>query len=146
MSYYLLQNDETKGPYTIGQLRAMWNSGVITADTLYCREGWSEWLPLLGMIRDLEPPAEPPPLPPPVITEQSYQAPPKKGIGFIIWCLLIFVSLIVIGAIVGALNQSDTSSTSPTSISDISSSTPSPPPPPRRTPKEEATSLAACRT
>lgn len=61
MSYYILQNDETKGPYTIGQLRGMWSSGAITTDTLYCREGWSEWLPLLAMARELEalPPSAP---------------------------------------------------------------------------------------
>jgi len=56
MNYFIIQNEETKGPYTIGQLRSLWNSGAITSQTLYCQEGFSEWLPLSRIIRDLEPP------------------------------------------------------------------------------------------
>jgi hypothetical protein len=44
MSYYIDQNNETKGPYTIGQLRSMWSSGSINGDTLYCEEGYDAWL------------------------------------------------------------------------------------------------------
>ena len=64
MSYFILQQDDAKGPYTIGQLRSMWNSGSITADTLYCQEGFDQWLPLLQLRGELEPvPANPPSLP-----------------------------------------------------------------------------------
>ena len=59
MSYYIIQNNETKGPFTIGQLRTMWSSGAVTTETLYCRDGWSEWLPLLAMARELESSAVP---------------------------------------------------------------------------------------
>jgi hypothetical protein len=59
MSYYILQNDETKGPYTIGQLRAMWSSGAITGETLYCERGYDEWLPLSGIADQLESPLPP---------------------------------------------------------------------------------------
>lgn len=55
MNYYILLGDETKGPYTIGQLRSLWYSGLITAQTLYCQEGFAEWLPLARIITDLEP-------------------------------------------------------------------------------------------
>ena len=57
MSFYILQKDETRGPYTIGQLRSMWSSGAITGDTLYCEEGYDQWLPLRGIIDQLEPSA-----------------------------------------------------------------------------------------
>jgi hypothetical protein len=63
--YYILQNDETKGPFTIGQLRGMWNSGTITVETLHCQEGFAEWLPLRTILHELEPPATPPPQSPP---------------------------------------------------------------------------------
>jgi TM2 domain-containing membrane protein YozV len=65
MSYYILQNDETKGPYTLGQLRSMWSSGSITTKTMHCQEGDSEWRPLSGIVRELEPPATPPAAAPP---------------------------------------------------------------------------------
>lgn len=41
--FFLYAQGEQKGPYTIGQLRAMWSSGSITSDTQYCEEGGSEW-------------------------------------------------------------------------------------------------------
>jgi hypothetical protein len=71
MSYYILQNDETKGPYTIGQLRSMWNSGAITGKTHFCQEGFSQWLPLSDLQSELEPPPSPQPSP------QFYQPPPQ---------------------------------------------------------------------
>src|SRR5213596_3383882 len=65
MSYYLLQKDEKKGPYTIGQMRALWISGVLTSETLYRTEGDEEWLPLEFIIDQLEPAAATePPAPP----------------------------------------------------------------------------------
>ena len=54
MSYYIRLNDETKGPYTIGQLRSMWLSGVLTGDTLYCEEGYRKWLQLRLLADQLE--------------------------------------------------------------------------------------------
>jgi hypothetical protein len=60
--YYILQNDERKGPFTIGQLRGMWSSGSITVETLYCQKGFGEWWPLRTILHELEPPATPPPV------------------------------------------------------------------------------------
>ena len=40
---YLEVNQQKKGPFAEGQVRAMWNSGTITADTLYWREGMPRW-------------------------------------------------------------------------------------------------------
>jgi hypothetical protein len=46
MGYYIHQNGENYGPYTIGQLQSMWSAGEVTGDTLYCEEGYTEWLHL----------------------------------------------------------------------------------------------------
>ncbi len=54
MNYYLFQNDETKGPYTLGQLRSMWHAGTITGETHYCVAGSDQWLRLKLMITELE--------------------------------------------------------------------------------------------
>jgi hypothetical protein len=49
MNYYILLENEPKGPYTISQLRSLWNSGSITGNTLYCQEEFTEWVPLAGI-------------------------------------------------------------------------------------------------
>jgi hypothetical protein len=46
MNFYILQNNETQGPYTMGQIRSMWDSGAIASEALFCREGDSAWQPL----------------------------------------------------------------------------------------------------
>jgi len=58
MGYYILQNNETKGPYTLNQLKSMWSSGTVTGNLQYCEEGYTEWQPL----SDLQPMLEPEPL------------------------------------------------------------------------------------
>src|SRR5713101_6405846 len=99
MSYYTLQNDETKGPYTLGQLRSMWNAGSITSETLHSQEGYSEWLPLSTIIHELEPPAAPPiePSPPPQF-HQPAARPQRKGVGVLGGFLLALLGLLVLGA------------------------------------------------
>jgi hypothetical protein len=74
MTYYILEGDEIKGPYTVGQLRSMWNTGAITVNTLYAAEGYPQWLPMVNLLPQLEPPAAPPPLLSPQQTEQSSKA------------------------------------------------------------------------
>jgi TM2 domain-containing membrane protein YozV len=56
VEYYILQDDKQTGPYTVKQLRSMWNAGQLTAETFYWREGMSEWTPLRGVIDKLEHP------------------------------------------------------------------------------------------
>ena len=61
--YYLLQNNEQAGPYTIGQLRAMWQNGNVTAQTHYCFAGGTNWQPLIKLRTMLEPvPGTPAPI------------------------------------------------------------------------------------
>jgi TM2 domain-containing membrane protein YozV len=55
MGYYIFQNNETKGPYTLNQLKNMWNAGTITSNLQYCEEGQSGRFPL----SDLQPMLEP---------------------------------------------------------------------------------------
>ena len=58
---------ERKGPYTLGQMRAMWNAGTLTGDTLYWRDGQSNWEALSTIQGDLESAVQRPsaPMPPP---------------------------------------------------------------------------------
>jgi hypothetical protein len=56
MSYYIIEGEETKGPFTIGQLRSMWNTGSITGKTMHCQEGDESWRPLSSILDQLEPP------------------------------------------------------------------------------------------
>ena len=58
--YYILLNDQKAGPYTIGQLRAMWQSGAITAQTQYWFDGAADWRPLINLRSMLEPAVAPP--------------------------------------------------------------------------------------
>lgn len=41
--YYISDGSEPRGPYAKDQLRSMWNSGQITATTLFCVQGSEEW-------------------------------------------------------------------------------------------------------
>lgn len=59
MAYYINQSGENYGPYTIDQLRSMWSAGQVTGDTLYCEEGYTEWLRLSALLDAQE---QPPPL------------------------------------------------------------------------------------
>jgi TM2 domain-containing membrane protein YozV len=54
MEYYIHKDDAQQGPFTLGQLRTMWASGSITADTLYWVEGAPDWSPLRAIITRLE--------------------------------------------------------------------------------------------
>lgn len=41
--YYISNGGDALGPYETGQLRSMWNTGQITANTLYWNEGSNNW-------------------------------------------------------------------------------------------------------
>jgi hypothetical protein len=47
--FYVLVGDETKGPYSIGQLQALLTSGAIQWDTLYATDGAGEWKPVTAL-------------------------------------------------------------------------------------------------
>ena len=54
MDYYVVINGTQSGPYTIGQLRAMWTSGALTSDTQYWCEGLQDWKPLRDIALNFE--------------------------------------------------------------------------------------------
>lgn len=103
MSYYILQNEQTKGPYTMGQLRAMWNSGAITSETLHCQEGYTEWVSFKKILQQLEPHETPPPV-------SQFQAQqilklqaPKKRNAAVVIIVASFVFVLVLFAIMTVL-------------------------------------------
>ena len=74
--YYLVLNSEQAGPYTLGQLCAMWQNGKVNAQTKYCAVGGTSWRPLIDLRTMLEiapvqftPPSQPPRTRPPLAPE-----------------------------------------------------------------------------
>ena len=52
---YLLYGEQQTGPYTPDQIRSMWTSGQITADTLYWFEGSPQWVPVREFVQSALP-------------------------------------------------------------------------------------------
>ena len=52
--YYLVLDSEQAGPFTSGQLRAMWQTGKVNAQTKYCAAGGTSWRPLIDLRTMLE--------------------------------------------------------------------------------------------
>ncbi len=116
--YFLLKGDEQSGPFTIGQLRSMWQSGSITAQTQYWFEGAPEWRPLINILRLLEPesaltkPTTSPLQRPPSIRIVPSRRPITvnvqdiwlKNAVIILCCLAVFLA--VIGSVIWALESS----------------------------------------
>jgi len=56
IEYYLILDDKEQGPFTIGQLRSLWNAGKITGKTCYFQAGMTAWEPMAQILSRLEPP------------------------------------------------------------------------------------------
>ena len=69
---YLFINNQQQGPYAIDQIRAMWSSGLITADTLYWQEGMSDWGSIQILLSHQQTASAPATLPAPRITKAHY--------------------------------------------------------------------------
>jgi hypothetical protein len=72
---YLIVNEQQVGPYAIDQLKSMWSSGSITADTLYWHEGMDNWEVvhlLLGSA--VQSASQPPPIPAAAVQPKILQA------------------------------------------------------------------------
>ncbi len=52
---YIIEGQQTKGPFTMGQLRSMWSIGSITVMTMHCRADDPQWKPLSSILHLLEP-------------------------------------------------------------------------------------------
>jgi hypothetical protein len=103
-SYFIEQDGESKGPYTIGQLRSMWNMGGITGKTMHCQEGDSEWRPLSTILEQLEPPTPPAGTQPSVVLAKPTKS---RGVYIILglflacWASTIFTR-VTIGPVLGS--------------------------------------------
>jgi TM2 domain-containing membrane protein YozV len=53
-SYYLHLNGQQSGPYTVGQVKTMWQSGTINASIQYWQTGMNGWQPLANIKHFLE--------------------------------------------------------------------------------------------
>lgn len=69
-------DEQRKGPYTLGQMQAMWNAGTLTGDTLHWRDGLADWEPLSAMASELD--AREAPVLPPVISPPAQTSPPNQ--------------------------------------------------------------------
>lgn len=56
MTFFIYSNDQSKGPYTMSQLRKMWEAGTLTGSDLYCENGSNNWSHLSDLEYDLEAP------------------------------------------------------------------------------------------
>jgi uncharacterized RDD family membrane protein YckC len=52
---YLVLDSKSAGPFTLDQVRSMWVQNKIDAQTLFFREGQTEWLPLERIVPELFP-------------------------------------------------------------------------------------------
>jgi TM2 domain-containing membrane protein YozV len=59
IKYYVMLEEEKRGPYTLAQLQTMWRSGSLTVDTQYWFDGQGEWMPLSTILELLEPQERP---------------------------------------------------------------------------------------
>jgi TM2 domain-containing membrane protein YozV len=56
IKYFVMVNNEQRGPFTLEQLQGMWKSGAVTMDTQYWVEGLDEWMPLSSILDLIQPP------------------------------------------------------------------------------------------
>ena len=54
--YYIVVDEKQKGPFTISQIKALWDRAEITSDTLYSSKGMDGWRPLLELMEEHEEP------------------------------------------------------------------------------------------
>jgi hypothetical protein len=109
MSYFILDPaNETKGPYDLDQIRHMWRLGQITKLTLYCEEGYTEWLPLSALTELYESPA---PVGMSAYAGLVAQTKPKKSMedsvasGILKAVAILSAISLIIGIVVWAVNS-----------------------------------------
>ncbi len=105
VSYFIHQNGETYGPYTVGQLRSMWSGGQVTGDTLYCEEGYESWLQLRVLADELELANEPPPLPQPTVVPPPLHVR-REGGGKTLLVVAVVAAVVVVIVLVAVVFSS----------------------------------------
>ncbi len=71
IKYYLWLSNSESGPFTIGQLRSMWNAGGITSATLFRTDQNGHWFELSSIIDSLVPRHQA------VLKAETYSAAPR---------------------------------------------------------------------
>lgn len=56
-TFYLDRDGQPDGPFTLGQLKSMWSSGAIKADSLIAEAGADQWRPVTELSAELEAPS-----------------------------------------------------------------------------------------
>lgn len=95
MAYYINQSGDNYGPYTIDQLRSMWSAGQVTCDTLYCEEGYKEWLQLSALLDAQE---QPPLLQPTMIARNRKPLMIAGVVSGVLIVIYIFVEMLSLGS------------------------------------------------
>lgn len=105
--YYLLVGEETRGPYSLGQLHEQWHAGLLPLDALFIRKGFPDARPINSIIEQIiafRPPAAPPVAPssaapqlPPSRVEQPRETtapnyPLRFGLGFVVFAVLAWIA------------------------------------------------------
>src|SRR5437879_6178918 len=112
--FFIHCQGQNRGPYALDQIRSMWASGIITADTLYWVQAESVWKPIVELLatRRTETASVPEPAPsapPRAATDSDRDASSKtfprpvttggpKGVGG--WLLFFCISLTILAPIV----------------------------------------------
>lgn len=73
--YFLAQNNEKTGPFTLAQLREMWRTGAVYPQTLYWEEGLANWQPLERIASTVLLPSGEPALPPSAYDLPAFHLP-----------------------------------------------------------------------
>jgi hypothetical protein len=58
VNYYLFDQGEQRGPYSLEQVGEMWRAGLITAEAQICQAGDEDWQPVGNRFATEEPPRE----------------------------------------------------------------------------------------
>ena len=54
LDYFIANDGETKGPYTMSQIRSMWEHGEISSKAMYATEGDTEWRRVRELVETTE--------------------------------------------------------------------------------------------
>jgi len=100
---YLLIENETKGPFTLNQIKMMWNSGNITVQTMFLSNNNTEWMPLRKILHKLEPPQQistisdniPPILKTTTKKVQTIEATSKTWKGLLVFAVFLMIAGII---------------------------------------------------
>jgi len=93
MEYFIITDGEERGPYTVTQLRGMWDRGELNLNTEFRPTHETGWGTLRDIRDELEPTGDKPP------------AQPHQPLGAFEGCLIIVAGVIIVLLIIAAISQ-----------------------------------------